>query len=80
VEYIVDRDPYRHGCFAPGTRIPIHDPKRISSDQPHVVLALSCDLGSELADQLSYIDEWGGRLVFPRNLPRLAASACNGTR
>jgi hypothetical protein len=80
LEYIVDRDPYRHGCFAPGTRIPIHDPKRISSDQPHVVLALSCDLGSELADQLSYIDEWGGRLVFPRNLPRLAASACNGTR
>jgi hypothetical protein len=80
LEYIVDRDPYRHGCFAPGTRIPIHDPKQIGSDQPHVVLALSCDHGSELAEQLSYIGEWGGRLVFPRTLPRLAASASNGRR
>jgi hypothetical protein len=78
LEYIVDRDPYRHGCFTPGTRIPIHDPKRIGSDQPDVVLALSWDLESELADQLSYIGEWGGRLVSPRTLPRLTAPACNG--
>ena len=78
VEYIVDRDPYRHGCFTPGTRIPIHDPQRIGNDQPDVVLALSWDLESELADQLSYIGEWGGRLAFPRTLPHLAASARNG--
>jgi hypothetical protein len=78
VEYIVDRDPYRHGCFTPGTRIPIHDPKRIGNDQPDVVLALSWDLESERADQLSYIGEWGGRLVSPRTLPHLTAPACNG--
>jgi hypothetical protein len=78
LEYIVDRDPYRHGCFTPGTRIPIHDPKRIGIDRPDVVLALSRDLESELADQLGYIGEWGGRLVSPRTLPHLAASACNG--
>jgi hypothetical protein len=78
VEYIVDRDPYRHGCFTPGTRIPIHDPKRISIDRPDVVLALSRGLESELADQRGYIGEWGGRLVSPRALPRLAESACNG--
>jgi hypothetical protein len=78
LEYIVDRDPYRHGCFTPGTRIPIHDPRRIGNDRPDVVLALSWDLESELADQLSYIGEWGGRLVSPRTLPHLSASACNG--
>jgi C-methyltransferase C-terminal domain/Putative zinc binding domain/Methyltransferase domain len=78
MEYIVDRDPYRHGCFTPGTRIPIHDPKQIGDDQPDVVLALSSDLESELVDQLSYIGEWGGRLAFLRTLPHLAASARNG--
>lgn len=78
VDYVVDRDPYRHGCFTPGTRIPIHDPKRIGIDHPDVVLALSGDLEAELADQLSYIGEWGGRLASPRTLQHPAASACNG--
>ncbi len=77
VEYVVDRNPYRHGCFTPGTRVPIHDPKRIGIDQPDVVLALSGDLEAELADQLSYIGEWGGRLISPRTLQYSAASACN---
>ena len=77
VEYIVDRNPYRHGCFTPGTRVPIYDPKRIGIDQPDVVLALSGNLEAELADQLSYIGEWGGRLISPRTLQYSAASACN---
>jgi hypothetical protein len=77
--YTVDRNPYRHGCFTPGTRIPIHDPKRIGSDHPEVVLALSSDLETELAEQLSYIGEWGGRLVSPRTLPHAAVSAINGS-
>jgi hypothetical protein len=78
MEYIVDRDPYRHGCFTPGTRIPIHDPKRIGQDKPDVVLALSGDLESQLVDQLGYIGEWGGRLVSHRTLPHLSAPAYNG--
>jgi hypothetical protein len=78
LEYVVDRDPYRHGCFTPGMRIPIHDPKRIATDHPDVVLALSRDLEVELADQLSYIGEWGGRLLSPWTLQHPAASACNG--
>ena len=78
VEYVVDRDPYRHGCFTPGMRIPIHDPKRIANDRPDVVLALSEDLGAELAEQLDFIGEWGGRLVSPRSLQRVVAQARNG--
>jgi hypothetical protein len=78
VEYIVDRDPYRHGCFTPGTRISIHDPKRIGTDRPDVVVILSRDLESELADQLGYLAEWGGRLVSLRNLPHLPTSTCHG--
>ena len=69
IDYIVDRNPYKHGRFTPGTRIPIHDPERIEKDRPDVVLALPWNLESELTEQLGYIAEWGGELVFP--LPTL---------
>jgi hypothetical protein len=73
VEYTVDRNPYKHGRFTPGTRIPIHDPVQIDKDQPDVVLALPWNLEPELTEQLAYIAEWGGQLVFP--LPTLHAAA-----
>ena len=69
LEYIVDRNPYKHGRFTPGTRIPIRDPGLLAKDRPDVVLALPWNLETELTDQLGYIAEWGGQLVFP--LPTL---------
>lgn len=65
LEYTVDRNPYKHGRFTPGTRIPIHDPERIAQDRPDYVLILPWNLRTELIEQLSYVREWGGRLVFP---------------
>ena len=65
VEYIVDRNPYKHGRFTPGMRIPIRDPGLLAKDRPDVVLALPWNLEPELSDQLSYIADWGGHLVFP---------------
>ena len=69
LEYTVDRNPYKHGRFTPGTRIPIHHPDRIAADRPDVVLVLPWNLERELTDQLRYVGEWGGRVVFP--LPTL---------
>jgi SAM-dependent methyltransferase len=69
LEYTVDRNPYKHGRFTPGTRIPIYEPEQIAADRPDVVLALPWNLEPELTQQLSYIAEWGGELVFP--LPTL---------
>jgi hypothetical protein len=66
LEYTVDRNPYKHGRFTPGTRIPIHDPAQIDKDRRDFVLALPWNLESELTEQLAYIAEWGGQLVFPR--------------
>ncbi|MFI7637467.1 methyltransferase domain-containing protein [Nonomuraea sp. NPDC049400] len=63
--YTVDRNPYKHGRFTPGSRIPIHAPERIAADRPDYVLVLPWNLRDELVEQLSYVREWGGRLVFP---------------
>jgi hypothetical protein len=67
--YTVDRNPYKHGRFTPGTRIPVLAPERIAEDRPDYVLVLPWNLREELTAQLGYIGEWGGSLVFP--IPRL---------
>jgi hypothetical protein len=63
--YTVDRNPYKHGRFTPGTRIPVLPPEQIAVDRPDYVLVLPWNLRTELIEQLSYVREWGGRLVFP---------------
>ncbi|WP_067570887.1 class I SAM-dependent methyltransferase [Nocardia acidivorans] len=67
--YTVDRNPYKHGRFTPGTRIPIHPPERIDQDRPDVVLVLPWNLEAELTAQLRPVTDRGGEIVYP--LPTL---------
>jgi len=69
LEYTVDRNPYKHGRFTPGTRIPIHDPEQLDKDRPDVIVVLPWNLEAEITEQLGYAAEWGARLVYP--LPTL---------
>ena len=78
LEYTVDRNPYKHGRFTPGSRIPIHDPAQLDKDRPDVVLALPWNLEPELTEQLAFITEWGGQLVFP--LPTLHTAAITNSQ
>ncbi len=61
--YTVDRNPYKHGRYTPGTRIPIHPPERIDVDRPDYVLIMPWNLRDEIVAQLAPVAEWGGRLV-----------------
>lgn len=70
--YTVDQNPYKHGRFTPGARIPIHPPERIDQDRPDIVLVLPWNLRTELEQQLAHVADWGGRLVFP--LPQLTVA------
>jgi hypothetical protein len=65
LEYTVDRNPYKHGKFLPGTHIPIFAPEKIRETRPDYVLILPWNLRDEVMGQLSYIREWGGRFVVP---------------
>jgi SAM-dependent methyltransferase len=69
LDYTVDRNPYKHGKFLPGTHIPIFPPERIRETKPDLVLILPWNLRTEIASQLSYIREWGGRCFVP--IPRV---------
>ena len=70
--WLVDRNPYKHGRFTPGTRIPIHDPGLLDSARPDVIVVLPWNLRSEIDQQLAWTAEWGARLVYP--LPVLEVS------
>ena len=63
IEYTVDRNPYKHGKFLPGTHIPVFPPEKIRETRPDYVLILPWNLKDEIRKQLSFVREWGGKLV-----------------
>ena len=65
LDYTVDRNPYKHGRFLPGTRIPIFDPEKIAETKPDFVFILPWNFKDEIMQQLAYIREWGGKFVIP---------------
>ena len=65
LDYTVDRNPYKHGKYTPGTHIPIHPPERIAETRPDFVLILPWNLKDEIMEQMAGIRAWGGRFVVP---------------
>ena len=65
VAFTVDRNPYKHGRYTPGTHIPIYPPDRLDAQRPDVILILPWNLRDEIARQLAYTRSWGARLVVP---------------
>ncbi len=61
--YVVDASPHKQGHYLPGSHIPVVDEALLRKDRPDYVLILPWNLREEIAAQLSYIREWGGRFV-----------------
>jgi SAM-dependent methyltransferase len=73
IDFLVDRNPYKHGRFTPGTHIPIHPVERLAETRPDVILIMPWNLRAEVVEQLAYTREWGARLVVA--IPRLEVIA-----
>lgn len=65
IDFVVDRNPYKHGKFLPGTHIPVFAPEKIDEERPDYVLILPWNLREEITAQLAHIREWGGQFVVP---------------
>lgn len=63
IDYTVDRNPHKQGCYLPGSRIPIYHPDRLRETKPDYVIILPWNLKDEIIEQVSYIREWGGKFV-----------------
>jgi hypothetical protein len=68
LDFTVDRNPYKQGTYTPGTHIPILPVERIAEAKPDFILVLPWNLIDEIGSQLSYVAEWGAKLIVP--IPR----------
>jgi SAM-dependent methyltransferase len=71
LEFTVDRNPYKHGRFLPGTHIPIHPVEKIREGQPDYILILPWNLKKEIVAQLAYAREWGAKFIVPIPMARI---------
>ena len=69
IDYVVDLNPHKQGCFLPGSRLPIYSPARLAETRPDYVLILPWNLKDEIMAQTSYVRDWGGQFVVA--VPRL---------
>ncbi len=67
--YTVDRNPYKHSRFCPGSRIPIYPTETIFENKPDAILILPWNLEKEIASCLRKANEWGAQLFVP--IPQL---------
>jgi hypothetical protein len=65
LDYTVDRNPFKHGKFLPGTHIPIYPVEKIRETKPDYVFILPWNFKDEIMDQMAGIREWGGHFVIP---------------
>jgi hypothetical protein len=69
LDYTVDRNPYKHGKFLPGTHIPVFPPEKLAETRPDYILILPWNLRDEIVKQLEYARKWGAQTVVP--IPRV---------
>lgn len=70
IDFTVDRNPYKHGRYTPGKRIPIRPVEELDAARPDYVLILPWNLKDEIVAQIRHIKEWGGKFVVP--IPEVA--------
>jgi hypothetical protein len=65
IEFTVDRNPYKHGRFLPGTHIPIFPPEHLDQMKPDYIFILPWNLKDEIMKQLAHARSWGAKFIVP---------------
>jgi hypothetical protein len=63
IDFTVDRNPYKHGKFLPGTHIPIFPPSRIDETRPDYIFILPWNFKDEILAQLAHARAWGAKFI-----------------
>jgi hypothetical protein len=65
LDFTVDRNPYKHGRYCPGTHIPILPPEALDAARPDYILILPWNVKEEIMAQLAHTRAWGARFIIP---------------
>lgn len=65
IDFTVDRNPYKHGRFLPGTHIPIFSPEKLDEVKPDYIFILPWNLKDEIMTQLAHARSWGAKFIVP---------------
>ncbi len=65
IEFVADANPNKQNKWLPASHIPVVDEKFLKMQKPDYVIILPWNLKEEIANQLSYIRDWGGKFVVP---------------
>ena len=65
LDFVVDRNPHKHGLFMPGVHVPIRPTEALLEEQPDHVLLLAWNFADEIRVQQAEYLRRGGSLILP---------------
>jgi len=63
IDFVVDANPHKQNKYLPASHIPVVDEAFLKKEKPNLIIIFPWNLKDEIAQQLSYISEWGGELI-----------------
>jgi len=71
IDFVVDRNTYKHGKFMPGKHLPIYGTEQILEKMPDYLLILAWNFADEIMQQQEQYQQRGGRFIIPIPDPRI---------
>ncbi len=71
VDFVVDRNTHKHGCWMPGGRLPIFPPSALLERRPDYTIVFAWNLLNEISSQQQEYLAGGGKFIVPVPAPRI---------